>query len=177
MSYENAPATEMLASNCAFCARPLVDSQSVEVGVGPVCRKRYMVADLVNPDIRKRGNKLIHMIALKQRGPEVEQAIETLKRLGFARVVERIRKRIKTYKKPAVGITYRYGRVFIQTPWVGGAFNDLLLAWRGIPGRRWEGKSMGNSFPMDQKRAIFNVLKRFFLGREAIGPKGEFTIA
>ena len=38
MSYENAPATKMLATNCCCCGRPLVDSMSVELGIGPECR-------------------------------------------------------------------------------------------------------------------------------------------
>lgn len=41
MSYENAPATRMLATHCASCGRPLVDSVSVNTGMGPDCRKRH----------------------------------------------------------------------------------------------------------------------------------------
>jgi hypothetical protein len=41
MSYENAPATQMLATFCACCARPLLDAVSVETGVGPECRKKH----------------------------------------------------------------------------------------------------------------------------------------
>ena len=41
MSYENAPATQMIASHCCVCNRPLVDSVSVELGIGPDCRKKH----------------------------------------------------------------------------------------------------------------------------------------
>lgn len=41
MSYETAPATIMLATQCACCRRPLVDAVSIETGMGPVCRKRH----------------------------------------------------------------------------------------------------------------------------------------
>jgi hypothetical protein len=41
MSYENAPATKMLAVYCACCSRPLVDAVSVETGIGPDCRKQH----------------------------------------------------------------------------------------------------------------------------------------
>lgn len=41
MSYENAPATILLATHCACCGRPLVDAASVETGIGPDCRKRH----------------------------------------------------------------------------------------------------------------------------------------
>lgn len=45
MSYENAPATRMIAVYCACCSRPLVDSVSVEAGVGPECRKKHGYAE------------------------------------------------------------------------------------------------------------------------------------
>src|SRR5687767_11998091 len=41
MTYENAPATRLLATRCACCHRALVDAESVERGVGPDCAKRY----------------------------------------------------------------------------------------------------------------------------------------
>lgn len=34
-TYENAPATKMLATNCVVCGRALVDAVSVEMGIGP----------------------------------------------------------------------------------------------------------------------------------------------
>lgn len=44
-TYENAPATKLLATHCACCARPLVDAVSVETGVGPDCRKAHGYKD------------------------------------------------------------------------------------------------------------------------------------
>jgi hypothetical protein len=41
MSYENAPATRLLATNCGCCGRQLVDAVSVEAGIGPECRKKH----------------------------------------------------------------------------------------------------------------------------------------
>lgn len=38
--YENAPATQLIAVHCCACSLPLVDSDSVELGIGPVCRKK-----------------------------------------------------------------------------------------------------------------------------------------
>ena len=40
-AYETAPATLLLATNCACCGRPLVDADSVTAGVGPECRKKH----------------------------------------------------------------------------------------------------------------------------------------
>ena len=41
MTYESAPATKMIATHCAVCARPLLDAESVERGIGPDCAKRH----------------------------------------------------------------------------------------------------------------------------------------
>jgi hypothetical protein len=51
MSYESAPATKMLATQCACCGRPLVDAASIEAGMGPICRKQHgYAAAQVAPD-------------------------------------------------------------------------------------------------------------------------------
>ena len=180
MGYEDSPQCEMLASRCAFCARQLVDAQSVEVGIGPICRNKYMVADEVTEQARVEGNKLIHTIAVHQKGPEVVEAIKQLVALGFKQVVERIEKRTKPKKKKMakpIEISYEGDRVFVDCGRIHSEFFDeLLTAWRNIPGRRWHSDSKQNSFPVAQRETVFIVLKRFFAGREATGPKGAFTI-
>lgn len=176
MSYENSPSTHMLATHCAFCARPLRDAQSVEVGVGPICRRKYMVADQVTEASRVEGNKLIHTIAKLQRGPEVKQALARLAELGFAQVVKRIRKRLKEWRTK-VTLSYEGGRLFLQTPSIGDdVWDQWLDGLRSIKGRKFEGKDMGNSFPMDQRGSVHNLLLNFFPGFPAEGPKGEFII-
>lgn len=47
MSYEHAASTKLLATHCAYCGRPLRDADSVEMGMGPICRSRVGV----NPDV------------------------------------------------------------------------------------------------------------------------------
>ena len=51
-SYETAPATRMLATQCAVCARPLLDAVSVETGIGPHCRAKYGFNVEVAPELR-----------------------------------------------------------------------------------------------------------------------------
>jgi uncharacterized Zn finger protein (UPF0148 family) len=175
MSYEQAPATAMLATHCAFCGRPLVDAQSAETGVGPICREKHLVPDKVSPEARQEGNKLIHRIAVLQKGEEVTQAVARLKELGFSHVVKRINKRIKK-RSPVVQLSYQYGRLYLKANVPGQLWNKWLISMRNVPGMRYEGKGVGNSFPMAQKRSVWNLLRRFFPGREAMGPKGEFLI-
>jgi len=180
MSYMNAPATAMLATNCAFCARPLVDAQSVETGIGPVCRKRYMMADTVTQTARMEANKLIHQIALHQKGAEVTSAIARLEELGLSTVVKRINKRLKEHRARPVGkpvtVIYSGGRIYVETPWVErGTFSAILAKFRSIPGRQYS-STVGNSFPMDQKQKVWWVIKRFFAGREISAPNGTRII-
>ncbi len=42
MSYEFSKACRVLATRCCVCHRDLVDADSVDLGIGPICRKRYM---------------------------------------------------------------------------------------------------------------------------------------
>jgi hypothetical protein len=37
MTYESHPTTEWIASHCCLCGRPLVDPDSIERGIGPIC--------------------------------------------------------------------------------------------------------------------------------------------
>jgi len=54
--HEKAKATRILATNCCCCGRDLVDAKSVEMGIGPVCRKKYANPDIETTDeMRKRA--------------------------------------------------------------------------------------------------------------------------
>jgi len=48
-TYENAPATRLLATRCACCGRKLVDALSVQTGIGPECRTRHGYDNAPNP--------------------------------------------------------------------------------------------------------------------------------
>ena len=98
MSYENAPATKMLATHCLVCGRPLLDAQSVETGIGPICRKKFVTEELPDGN-RQAANKLIYRIAalLSDKmttaevvGPELKQ----LRELGFVTVANKVEERL-----------------------------------------------------------------------------------
>ncbi len=98
-SYENAPATKLLATACACCGRALVDAVSVETGIGPECRKRFLLADtaVVATDVWEAANKLVHAVARK--GVSKATCRETcakLVELGFPVLAARILKRFRT---------------------------------------------------------------------------------
>jgi hypothetical protein len=166
-SYENAPATLLLATHCAVCGRPLVDSVSVETGMGPDCRSKHGYNAEAAPEARAEANKLVYQIALKQGGVEVLQAAVRLRELGFAKLAS-----VLIERKAEVTITEDAAGVVVESPYVP----EAVEAFRKVPGRRWDKDAKVNRFPASSKRALMMVLATYYAGRAAIGPKGPFVI-
>lgn len=93
-TYENAPATIMLATHCACCGRPLVDAESVTAGIGPHCRDKHGVPDTLDEETRTRANKLVHAIAREDvSAKELVAATVELALLGCDKLAARCAKR------------------------------------------------------------------------------------
>ena len=165
--YENAPATKMLASHCACCGRPLVDSKSVEIGVGPECRKRHGFDIDVDEESRQRANIIVHAIALEQTGAAVIERCAELRELGFITLADRILHRLKT-----IVISVEDNLLVLKSPYDP----DAVRALASIPGRRWDKDRKVNTFPANQKRTVWNVLLEHYHGLMGVGPKGAFEI-
>lgn len=103
MSYENAPATKLLATACACCGRDLVDAVSVETGIGPECRKKYSVDTDVSEAARREANQIVYGLAQKGVGYRAYRpAIARLAELGFDVLAARIAKRFRTVVPPVL---------------------------------------------------------------------------
>lgn len=170
MSYENAPATKMLATECAICSRPLLDAKSVEIGIGPTCREKYGYNELdgLSEEARQEANKLIHQIACDQGGAAVIPSLHRLMELGCKQVVRAIVERIALVKI-AIDTDGRYG---VKAPYSEEAVGIL----RGVPGRRWDKERKINTFPEDSKRALMKALCIAYPHVIAVGPKGLFIL-
>lgn len=170
--YEDAPATKLLATHCAVCARPLVDASSVESGIGPICAARYGGRIACDPAVRAEANKLIYEIARYQKGPEVDAAVKRLHDLGFDVLAKRISKRLskRVFSNPRIIDT---GKYYVFT----FPFSPSLVAAikREVPGKAWAKEMGGWIIPYRSKRDFFEYLKRNFSGRVIDGPKGPFT--
>lgn len=94
MSYENAPATKIVATQCAVCARPLLDAKSVELGIGPDCRAKHGFDAAMPEEARQEANQIVYRIAARQNGIEVARECERLRALGFDRLATRILERV-----------------------------------------------------------------------------------
>ena len=177
MSYESAPATILLATNCCVCGRALVDSISVEMGIGPECRKGWDLG--IAPETQKACNLLTHRAALactEGRIEEVRAIAKEISDLGLTVLADKISQRFKNAEKNAK-ITIRVnadGSLSVETPYKRSLGAEFATAWRAIPGRRWNGKA--NVIPAHSKRELWELLKRFFAGEFGKGPQGTFRI-
>lgn len=192
-NYEDAPATKLLATHCACCARPLVDATSVECGVGPECRKRHgwntpdhdvelahaiAVAASLPADVaaemlagaestRQLANRIVHRIAIEQDGTLVITMTNVLEKIGFVKLSTRVSKRIAKVEISVEGAT-----VIVRAP-----YNESAVAiMRSVQGRRWDREAKVNTYPTSSRPALFDALKKSYPGAVARGPKGLFLL-
>lgn len=176
-AYENAPATKMLATNCVVCGRALVDAISVEMGIGPECRKEYDGG--ITDEVRTQANKIVHDAAMAAgigRIEEVMAAADQVEALGLAILAKKMRRRFKNAERLAeIEIEeLPSGMYRVVTPYRRKDSKAFVEAWRAVPGRRWVNGA--NLVPVASKKALWTVLQEFFGGRYAKGPKGVFKI-
>lgn len=197
--YTDAPATDLLATRCAACGRPLLDAVSVEIGMGPVCRERAgldgagtgadwpaVVAllagtgiDLSAADARRVANKIVHRVAADQGAGDVPVLLGALTALGFDGVARAIRDHLDV-QVPAVEVTAGEGdRLDVTLRGLDGeTFNAVVTALRGVPGRRWDATRKVNVIPAAARRALWGALVTVLPpGAQIRGAKGVHTVA
>lgn len=166
MSYENAPATKLLATRCAVCARPLVDAVSVEAGIGPDCREKYGFNVEVDEAARADVNKIVYYIAAATNKVHAATLARCLAHYGFAKLGARILDRLVDIRIETIGDELR-----VETPFVDAA----TPTWRRIPGRRFV-KGQGNFVPTTEKARLWILLQNFYAGAIGDGEKGIFQV-
>jgi len=187
MGYENAPATKIMATNCCCCGKALVDSVSVETGVGPVCRKKYGYNKDVPEKVRALANMLVHALACAVSTATVTlktlQSTEQLRLLGFPLIAD-----IFLFNGSSISIEVREhegeDRYFVRAPydpafnhssWFSGRLGVKCPATL-TPSTR---KVFHWTFPKTEaaRKHIFKALVKHHEGAMAIGPNGPFEIA
>jgi hypothetical protein len=177
--YENAPATRMLATNCVICGRALVDAFSVERGIGPECYSHIQDGSVnIAPDIQKIANEHVYMAAIACQNGEVSKVLEyaeMIRELGLTTLADKVARRFRNANRNTeIVIMVEDGMLRVDTPFRRGAKEAFINAWRKIPGRKF--KNGSNYVPVEQKKALFELLKEFFGGKFGKGPKGIFRI-
>ncbi len=178
--YTDAPACRMLATHCCCCGRPLLDSVSVETGMGPICRDRHGIGEL-DSENRDEANELTAAAAVAAQAGlvyEVERISAKIAALGFDGLADAIRNRFAAAARNVkIEIRSEDGRLVVKTPYRRARAAEFTAAWRAVPGRRYVGNGE-NSIPATTRarRAVFALLKDFFPGVYGSGPRGLFRV-
>lgn len=171
-NYENAPATQMVATHCCVCHRPLLDAISVELGIGPDCRKKYYRPVSEDKEAnRPAANKIVHALACGQ--VDVPAALAELSLMGFPALATRIAERLAVVVLTQVDRALNGGTGWEVQFTYDAAVVDSI---RGIPGRRWDGETKTWFVPAGGKKMLWDVLRAHFHGKMALGPKGAFVV-
>lgn len=195
-SYENAPATKLLATHCAVCRRPLLDSLSVEIGMGPVCRERHGYNAEMNelPGCRDAANCIVHRIAAQPDNETLRlEGCVALRLMGFKVLPDRIEYRgkeapkgelvtVTEYDLPALPAIRKYGKWLPAKPARKGFLvvapykPAAVEAFRRIEGRRWLADQKATFIPADARGALWQLLRTFYAGCRLESSHGESTI-
>lgn len=185
--YADSPACKMLATNCCACGRPLVDADSVENGIGPVCREKWGYDKEIDAEARVEANKLVYEAsAINGASPRMREIIDRLNELGLTelanKVFERIYKPIKITVEPVpFGSGHaRYAQgIVVESPYNADFVSEIKLeiSWkeRTIV-KDDKDKFRGWAVTLPCKRALWKLLKKHYGGHDAVGPKGPFRV-
>jgi hypothetical protein len=178
MSYTAAPACQLLATHCCCCGRPLVDAISVELGIGPECRKGF--DGNIDANTQDECNRLTRLAAVAAQNGNVEEVRRLageVEALGLSSLADKIRKRfVNAERKAKIIILDNGDTLIVGTPFRRKDSSDFIEAWRNIPGRRYDRSRNANVVPVAQKGRLWELLRRFFPGEFGTGPKGLFRI-
>lgn len=194
MSYEEAPATALVATHCCVCGRPLLEAESLASGIGPICAEKTGYGrEGLPPEVRERVNKLVYQLAALGRSMQAVPLLTELRELGFSRIADRIEERFETMVE--VRLELRGDRrLQLEIPRLDdAAFGRLLTDLRTVPGRRveqawvrreeaaggWaEGEGKRTTIPNKTVSilALYRVLSRHLAGKLAKSPKGVFVV-
>lgn len=192
-SYENAPATELVASACAVCARPLADAESVNSGLGPHCRKACGIDarslfprwEEVKSALGADEYETLQIDKLRPLYNDHEVAKRVANRLVYRIAAEQTGPRTQArtlalhalgYEKLATKIADRLGAVHVieeegvlvvKAP----KSEAFISAMRSVPGSRWVGERRARLVPVASKRSLWGAIKTAFPGALVVGKR------
>ena len=188
--YTNAPATALVATHCCACHRELTDAVSVEIGMGPTCRRKAGLdgdgtgADwgralpllaacgvAVENDARRAANVVVHRIAADQGAANVPVLLAALEALGFARVAAAIREHLRP---ASVCVEVEGDRFVVRVDGLDRAsFDSLLAALRAVPGRRYDAERKASVIPVSSRVPLWRAIRSSVrAGTTIVGPRG-----
>lgn len=163
-----AAATALVATRCAICNRGLHAALSVEVQIGPKCRKDHGYnAEIahVTAEVRRDANAIVYEIAASPDDVALRlRGCAQLRALGFVMLPDRIETRGKERPAPTGRVTMRASTRgtgwYIDSPYSPAT----VIAFRTIPGRRWDFGTKTNFVPTAGREALWALLRTHHAG-------------
>lgn len=194
MSYIDAPATELVATSCACCARPLLDADSLKLGVGPVCAKRHGFTkpvlfpewDAVKKALGDEEYAALQIDKMRSLYKDHEVARFAANRLVYRVAAEQTGPRVAArtvalaalgYGELAAKIAERLGAVRVvaegDTLVVEAPKSDAFTAYcrHNVPGSRWVRERKVRTVPASSRKQLWAALKYAFAGNLVIGSR------
>ena len=189
----------MVATDCACCGQALQDAVSVELGIGPVCRKKHGFAapdagtvadwDTALAAVERmpaaeaqRVLDVVHGDADVRRVANVLVHLVAVHQGGPAVAHAVAALRALGFLKLADRIARHVAKIVVtvegDTLAVASPYSDASThEFRQVPGRRFDGATKRNVFPAHARAAVWKALRRCYAGQMGIGPAGLFMIA
>ena len=196
-NYLDDPNTHRLATRCCACGTALRDAKSVELGIGPVCRKKAAfsgIYDGLSEVGRIAANGLVHRCGRACETGDFKTLLETasdIEDLGFAGVADKVRTRFLAVRfEYAEGVT-EYGWTPAKGEFDTGRTHDILRVFpkynprfnslrkeRRLRGRPVKCQERGFywEFPVRLTRDVYKLVQDTFHGQIGLGSKGHFLI-
>jgi len=202
--YTSSAACQLLATHCACCGKPLVDSDSVETGVGPVCRKKHGYGVPTSPAAFRDAFKAARELAADE--PEryapacaaiaVEDAHKAANVLTHRAALVQGTAKVYTiaaiihalgYHKLAERITTNAGAIRVETAECDAFGPCLKVVAPYSPAfnqackdrkvwSRWSKADKARFVALKSRKALWEALSDAFGGMAVIGSKGIKTL-
>lgn len=169
--YASAPATAMLNSRCSLCKRPLLDAESVEAGMGPICRERAGYSEAGEPDwvaarlaatipldegrgARREVNRLVWWIADNPGHRDAVAQVRAVVALGYLKLAQHLVARDRV----CIEVTKMEDCYRVVAPLLFG-FRDSI---REIEGRRWNRDENAWEVPRRSRADLIRAIRDNF---------------
>jgi hypothetical protein len=156
--------TKHKLETCAICDRPLEAVASVELGIGPVCRKKNNVESGISGATVQSANAILATIV--REGASLE-ALRSLEALGLPNLAMAIGKKASKVEVRTEGDILAIGFDYSV---------HLVETVRALPGRRWDKLRKVWTVPAEHKAEVWSWMIRELPGELGIGPAGIFEI-
>lgn len=178
-------AYRMLATRCAVCARNLRDPVSVELGIGPDCRKAYaFTGEGLSAEGYERARAIVFQLALEASAKAINPAnvliaSDELREIGLSKLADVLINRnakisIKAHGADALLVKFPYA---MAASFEIGRLGGTVVRDDSRPSPKdGRGAFVGYAVPAANRNAVWSVLRRHFVGLLGVGPRGPFVV-